>query len=191
MPASTSYLRRRRPPFLAFLHVLGIFATCSLGLNVLVAAFVDAELEGLLTGFALASIPIAFGCLALFVGPAAMTARSSSRFKQLVLLAAAAAAFLIYVVALRFEWRWITEWLFPHWPGAEMAYSSGDIQLAAIVGAIIYAVSWLYMAGMDGDPAPLDEEAAKLGLARDGLGAIGDQAEAQEAADAGLEADFG
>lgn len=189
--ALTAYLRRKRHPLLAFLHVLGIFAVCSLCFNVLVAAFAAEGLEGLFTGFVFATIPIALGCFALFVGPAATAADSSRRFGKLVLLGASVAAFLIYVVALRLEWRWMTEWLFPHWPGYETVYSSDNVQLAAICGAILYAISWLYMGGLDSEPAPLDEEAAKLGMARDGLGAIGDQAEAQEAADAGLEASLG
>jgi hypothetical protein len=181
----------KRHPFLAFLHVLGIFAASSLCFNVLVGALAGGGLEGLFTGFVFATIPIALGCFALFVGPAARAAESSRRFGKLVLLGAAVTAFLIYVAALRLEWRWVTEWLFPHWPGSEMAYSSGDIQLAAICGFIIYAIGWLYMSGLDSEPVPLDEEGMKLGMARDGLGVIGDQGQAQEGADADLELDLG
>lgn len=189
--ALTVYLRRKRHPLLAFLHVLGIFAVFSLCFNVIVGALADAGMEGLFTALVFATVPIALGCFALFVGPAATAAGSSRRFGKLVLLGAAVAAFLIYVAALRLEWRWMTEWLFPHWPGYETAYSSDNIQLAAICGAIFFAVSWLCVTDQDSESAPLDEEAAKLGLARDSLGAIGDQAEAQEKADAALEAGLG
>lgn len=128
-------------PVEAFLWTLGAFALCSLLLNLVVRVAYHHGLQDALGGLLFLTIPIAIGFLALFSVPISAAANTSRRYRKVVLLAAAVAALLIYVVALRFELRILTQWVFPYLPGLDFAYASFDIGAVAVGLAIIFGAA--------------------------------------------------
>lgn len=126
-------------PVAALLLTLGMFVLSSLVFNLIVwfAFLVGLQrlLGGLLQGLAL------FAMFA-FALPIAAAAAKSSAHERVIIVTAGILLTSAYLAGLQWDFSFVTDWLFPHWPGMPSGLSTSRAAFVVLLAFMLFGLAY-------------------------------------------------